>query len=300
MNEDTIQGSKRGSSLSVRGTVSRRSFLGSAAIAAVATGSPAASTKITVVDAHSHLHHHGIPTWSDDDRKLIDAADKLGIDQMWCSTLPPQRPATPESFRQCNQWTAEAMRRFPGRVVGYCFVNPGYTREALEEIRHCVEDLNFVGIKLYNDYRADEPVLFPIAELAIRLKVPILQHGGHTSWLSAPQPRISDASHIGELARRYPEAMIICAHAAGGGDWEWTISALRSSPSVYLDTSGSVVDAGVVERAVRLLGADRLLFACDMSLTASVGRIRGAEISDDDRRKILGANALNLYARRPR
>jgi predicted TIM-barrel fold metal-dependent hydrolase len=258
----------------------------------------AAQSSPKVIDAHSHLHHHSIPTWSEDDRKLIDAADKLEIDQMWCSTLPPQRPSTPESFRQCNQWTAEAMRRFPGRIRGYCFVNPGYTREALDEVQRCVGDRGFVGVKLYNDYRADEPVLFPLTELTIKLQCPILQHGGHTTWLPSPQPRISDASHIGALAKRYPEAMLICAHVAGGGDWEWTISTLRAFPTVFLDTSGSVIDAGVVERAVRDLGADRLLFACDMSLTASIGRIRGAEIRDEDRRKILGANALRIAGKR--
>ena len=75
-------------------------------------------------------------------------------------------------------------------------------------------------------------------------------------------------------------------------------TALRAAPTVYLDLSGSVVDAGMVERAVRILGADRLLFACDMSLTASVGRIRGAEISEADRRKILSENALKIRARR--
>jgi len=53
-----------------------------------------------------------------------------------------------------------------------------------------------------------------------------------------------------------------------------------------------------VERAVRDLGADRLLFGCDMSLTASVGRIRAAELDDQDRRKILGANALKIAGRR--
>jgi len=279
---------------------SRRSLLSAAAASAAAALElrSAPFSDLKAIDAHSHLHHHSISTWSDDDQKLIDAADKLGIDQMWCSTLPPERPATPDSFRQCNQWTADAIRRFPGRIRGYCFVNPGHARESLEEIQRCVEDRDFVGVKLYNDYRADEPVLNPIVELAIRLRVPILQHGGHTSWLEVPQPRISDAGHIGTLARRYPEAMIICAHVAGGGDWEWTISALRAAPTAFLDTSGSVVDAGMVERAVRLLGADRLLFGCDMSLTASVGRIRGAEISEDDRRKILSGNALKLRARR--
>lgn len=46
------------------------------------------------------------------------------------------------------------MGRFPGRVRGYCYVNPGYSREALDELRRCVEDLSFAGVKLYNEYRA--------------------------------------------------------------------------------------------------------------------------------------------------
>ena len=41
-----------------------------------------------------------------------------------------------------------------------------------------------------NEYWANEPVLFPLVELCIQLRVPILHHAGHTMWLSAPQPRI--------------------------------------------------------------------------------------------------------------
>ena len=46
---------------------------------------------------------------------------------------------------------------------------------------------------------------------------------------------------------------------------------------MYLDTSGSVIDEGIVEMAVKLLGVDRLLFGCDMSMTAGVGKIRAAD-----------------------
>ena len=86
-------------------------------------------------------------------------------------------------------------------------------------------------------------------------------------------------------SRRYPEARLICAHICGGGDWEWTIKALRHAPSVYLDTSGSVTDDGVVNMAARTLGVDRLLFGCDMSLTAGVGRIRAADSARRTRRR---------------
>ncbi len=280
----------------------RRTFLGGlgagAAMIPQARSAQNTSGAGKVIDAHDHLSNRGQKGWEEADRRMIEAADKLGIDQLCCSILPPERPTTLEGFRQCNEWMADAMRRFPGRVLGYCFVNPGYTKEAIAEIRRYVGDRGFIGIKLYNDYRITEPLLWPIIELAIELRVPILSHAGHASWLPEPQPRISDGGHLAEAGRRYPEATIICAHIGGGGDWEWTVKALRHAPNVYLDTSGSVIDEGTVEMAARVLGADRLLFACDMSMTASMGRIRGAEISDANRQKILGGNMQRILNRR--
>jgi uncharacterized protein len=293
-------------------SVSRRSLLTGSAAVAVGAGMGIASGRAalgaeddpgrprTVIDCHAHLYHHGRPTWADDDRKLIEAGDRLGIDRFCCSILTPRRPATAEGFRECNRWVADAAKRFPGRVLGYCYVNPGYTREALEEVRRCVEDRGFVGVKLYNEYRCTDPVVFPAVELAIELRVPILHHAGHLHYFLADQPHISDGGHLAELSRRYPEAMLICAHICGGGDWEWTIRALRGAPGVSLDLSGSVTDDGVVELAARVLGVDRLLFGCDMSMTASVGRMRGADLTPADRRKVLGENMGRLLARRRR
>jgi len=251
-----------------------------------------------VIDCHAHLTHRSRATWQADDRKLIEAADKLGIDQLCCSTLTPRRPATDDGFRQCNRWTADGMRRFAGRILGYCYVNPGYGREALEEIRRCVEDRGFIGIKLYNEYTCTEPVVFPIVELAIELGVPILQHASHSHYFVQDQPRMSDGGHLAELARRYPEAMLICAHISGGGDWEWTIKALRGAPNVLLDTSGSVTDEGTVEMAAEIVGVDRLLFGCDSSMTAGIGKIRGADLKPQDKAKILSGNMMNLLRRR--
>ena len=249
-----------------------------------------------VIDAHSHLYHHSRPDWAQADRKLIDAADKLGIDQLCCSILTPRRPASAEGFSECNQWVREAMKRFPGRVLGYCYVNPGHQRHALEEIRRRIDE-GFIGVKLYNEYRCTDPVVFPVIELAISLGVPILHHAGHSHYFVPEQPHISDGGSLAELARRYPDAKLICAHICGGGDWEWTIKALRHARTVSLDLSGSVTDDGVVEMAARVLGPERLLFACDMSMTASVGRLRAADLDPHDKGKILGANMVRLMQR---
>jgi predicted TIM-barrel fold metal-dependent hydrolase len=155
-----------------------------------------------------------------------------------------------------------------------------------------------MGVKLYNEYNCTEPVVFPIVELTIELGVPILHHASHSHYFVEDQPRMSDSRDLAELGRRYPEAMLICAHFSGGGDWEWTIKAARHAPNVFLDTSGSVTDADSVDLAVAVAGADRVLFGTDSSMTACVGKMRGADLSVQDKEKIMGGNMMGLLGRR--
>ena len=46
------------------------------------------------------------------------------------------------------------------------------------------------------------------------------------------------------------------------------------------------------------MGVDRLVFGCDMSMTAGVGKIRGANLSAPDKQRILGENMAKLLERR--
>ena len=282
-------------------SLTRRSFIrGSAAVAGAAlAGSHVTSSvaearasagdkKSVVIDCHAHLAHHSASDYLEKDRKLIEAADKLGIDQLCCSILTPRRPATAEGFKECNAWAAEAVKRFPDRLLAYCYVNPTHSKEALAEIRHYAGDCGFMGIKLYNENFCTDEIVAPIVELAVELRVPILHHAGHSHYFVESQPFISDGGRLAELSARYPEARLICAHVAGGGDWEWTIKALRHAPGVFLDTSGSVIDEGMIEMAARVLGPKRLLFGCDMSMTAGVGKMRGANLAPEDKRQIMG------------
>jgi uncharacterized protein len=253
-----------------------------------------------VIDAHSHI------TWPGDagsdaagwalDEAQIEAGDRLGIDVFVCSCLAP-RPSTPESFRAANDRTIAAIARWPGRIWGYCYVNPGYSREAVAEIERCHQVPDMVGVKLYNEYFFDDPVLRPVIEKCLELDIPVLEHQGHCTDALPGQPNISDAGHMARMAGQYPEAKLIVGHIGGGGDWEWVIKAAAEAPSLCADTSGSVVDEGMIEAAVARLGADKLLFACDMSYTAGVGKLAGARLSEADRRQIAGANFLRLVGR---
>ncbi len=247
-----------------------------------------------------HMHVNGGPVtwpWGDNDL-IIEAADRLGIDQL-CSSIPIVRGMpTMEEVRACNDGMLEAMRRYPNRILGYCFVCPGY-RETLDEIDRCL-DGGMIGIKLYNQYKIWDPAVRPTLEKAIEERVPVLEHAGYPttpeSW--AAQPNMSHAGDFVQVARVYPEAMLIEAHIGGGGDWEWAIKQLRQAPSVYLDTSGSVIDAGMVEMAARELGVDRLLFGTDMTMEGGVGKVLGADLTAAQKKKVFWENMKQILDRR--
>ncbi|NPV07333.1 MAG: amidohydrolase family protein [Anaerolineae bacterium] len=251
------------------------------------------------IDVHSHVRVKDGRLDVDHCRRLIEAADRLGIEQMWCSRPIGQGMPEPEAIREGNDAVLEAMHLYPDRIQGQCFVVPGWYRESLQEIDRCL-DQGMIGIKLYNQYFINDPAVFPVIEKAIEEGIPVLDHAGHLMDTATrrQQPKISDGVHFADLARRYPEAILIMGHIGGGGDYEWSLQALADAPTVYADTSGSVIDEGMIEYAVRLLGAHRLLFACDGSEEAGVGKVLGAEITEEQREAIFSGNALAILSQR--
>jgi predicted TIM-barrel fold metal-dependent hydrolase len=233
---------------------------------------------------------------------VIDAADRLEIDQLVCSIpITGGKWATPAEVRACNDAMLAAMRCFPDRILGYAYLNPGHSREAMQELDRCVVREGMTGIKLYNQYKINDPVVFPLIERTIELGVPILSHAGRLirDVDIAAQPLCSHAADFVDIGRRYPEAMIIHGHIAGGGDWQWSLKVLRDAPpSIYLDTSGSVMDNGLLERCVREFGDDRLLFATDMTMEGGVARVRDAAITEAQREKLFFRNFQAMLARR--
>jgi len=249
------------------------------------------------IDCHMHLNGGPLQWGWDNNDRIIEAADRLEIDQLCCSIPIVRGMPTMDEVRACNDAVLEAMRRYRGRILGYCYVCPGWA-ESIGEIERCLGQ-GMMGIKLYNQYRLSDPAVRPTIEKAIRERAPILMHAGYLSPEHlAKQPNISNAADFAHVAREYPEAMLIEAHIGGGGDWEWAIKQLRQAPSVYLDTSGSVIDDGMIEMALREVGADRLLFGTDMSMEAGVGKVLGAEMSAEDRDKVFYRNMAAILARR--
>mgnify|MGYP002832668472 FL=1 len=252
------------------------------------------------IDAHMHVAGNlasvGWRGGWEDDQVVIDAADLLEIDQLCCS-IPIQgvNASSHDEVIEVNDSMLHAMRRFPDRILGYVYLDPLYQEESLEEMDRCIQGQGMIGVKLYNQFKCWDPAVLPIVERSIELGVPLLHHGGHQTPVSGRvgQPNRSDSEDFARLARMYPEALIIEGHPLVG-DWEWALKALRDVPNVYVDTSGSLNDDGFVEMAVEELGVDRVLFATDVSMEASVGKVLYADITEPQREKIFGGNMQRL------
>lgn len=121
----------------------------------------------------------------------------------------------------------------------------------------------------------------------------IFQHtwfkaGGNLGGESTPLELVA-------LARRHPNARIICGHT--GGDWELGVRAVRDMKSMCVDLAGSDPTAGFTEMAVRELGAERVIFGSDAggrSIASQLGKVMGADISEAERKLILGENLKRL------
>ena len=243
------------------------------------------------IDCHSHCSVSK-GSWPGVDTLVADAK-RLGIDKVCCSHPLTAKPADPDQIHAANSDIMAAMKAYPDTILGQCFLDPGHAQFSQDEITRCVVDGGMIGLKFYHQYRIDDPVFYPIIERCIELGIPILMHAGHfpDPAFQARQPRLSGADHFIAPAERYPEAVFMVGHIGGGGDWDWQIKAMSRAPeNVFIDTSGSVVDAGMIEKAVRHIGAERLLFATDMSTEQGVGKILDADITPRQKEMIWSEN----------
>ncbi|MCG0239671.1 MAG: amidohydrolase family protein [Firmicutes bacterium] len=177
-----------------------------------------------------------------------------------------------------NANMARQLRRHPGRFEALCFLRDPAAPGALDELKRCIEEWGFKGLKLLGprvDTDWDDPRLTPMWEYLAERRLPVLIHfgplgkGGGVVW----HKHISPLS-IYPVARRYPEIPFVIPHFGCGyiQDLLWLMWSL---PNIYVDTSGSnqwmqwMVFPMNLEIAFRkfyeTVGPERIIFGTDSS-----------------------------------
>ena len=260
-----------------------------------------------LIDVHGHFYHaeSGRADWQRVNAARMRAGDAIGVTYHVVSVLGSYGHTSPTYFPSPSDVTkgnavmrtmAEADRE---RVRWYVTVNPNHTAHALAEIARGVRE-GAVGVKLLASRRADDALNDPICELAAEHGLPILHHVWQHRTREWPNQEISDGRDLARLAVRHPRVGFILAHLGGGGDWAHTLPAVADTPNVYPDLSGSGVDRGMIDAAVCALGAQRLLWACDLTMESGLAKLRALELiglAEDDLRDVRWGNAARLFPR---
>jgi predicted TIM-barrel fold metal-dependent hydrolase len=245
-------------------------------------------------DLHTHFSGFGGRTPEECMANVITIGDRLGVDRfMLYLGFDRYEDPSPADLRKANDDVLQALSHWHHRAFAFVYLNPNHLDFSLQELDRCVRDGPMVGVKLWVAKRCDSPEVDTLIERATKYKAVIFQHtwfktGGNQRGESTPQ-------ELAALARRHPDARIICGHT--GGDWEIGIRAVRDVKSVCVDLAGSDPTAGFTEMAVRELGAERVIFGSDAggrSIASQLGKVVGADISEKARNLILGENLKRL------
>lgn len=198
------------------------------------------------IDAHSHIGYFG--GWSDvgiTTEELLAQMDEYNVEKAVICTCPMKE-------------SIEAVDKYPDRFIGAAWINPAEDCAA-EQVQNAVKNHGFKAIKLHplmHSYLPNDECVFPIAELAKELDIPLMIHTGH--------PPYSLPWSVAQLADLYPDVTMVMIHMGHGNGMyiQSAIDMAKKYPNLYLETSGMPMHTKIRE-AYEKVGSHRIMWGLD-------------------------------------
>jgi predicted TIM-barrel fold metal-dependent hydrolase len=167
---------------------------------------------------------------------LIKDMDEAGVDK---SIVLPAYPSLaygddpPKiSIWRCNEYGAEAQRKFPDRIISFVRIDP-LRRDAMELLVRALTEWGLRGVKIHPSIPLDNIAFQPLLNKINELEVPVLIHMGVD-----PVPFLAKHGNplfLDELASRFPKMKIVAAHHARGFEDLLTAVMLNRGERIYSD-----------------------------------------------------------------
>ena len=243
-----------------------------------------------IIDSHTHVDEAPAYGWFDPPETIVNLLDEAEIEQAIVMTY---RDA-PGPEERVIEYIAEAIQRYPGRLIGYARMNPRYGDEAVELFDKAIREYKFKGLKLHPVSYVMHPASDATLDLirhAASLNAPTLFHCGDEEFTLPLQ--------IAEAAGAVPEATIILGHMGGYFHVRDAIRVAKRLPNLVLETSAMPYPA-MIRETVEQLGAERLLFAsdgpgCDPAL--EVEKVKRAGLTAEQESLIFEGNIARILAK---
>ena len=240
-----------------------------------------------IIDAHAHMGQSpNFPVLDTRPESVIAAMDRMGVDLLFFS----QMEGVFGEARRGNRIAEATVRAYPDRLCAYLTVDAGYPDLVAAELAAAAGS-DFRAIKIWScgdpaRIPYDHPNYEPVYAFAEEHGFPILAHTWGRRALDQLRPAIA----------RYPHVNWLLAHAAAE-DKAAYIDIATTCPTVYLELCYSRCPRGGVEDLVHAGLADKVVWGSDavfMDAAQQLGRVVFAQITLEDKIKILGLNAKRV------
>ncbi len=231
---------------------------------------------------------------------LIEEMDRTGIDQ---SVVFGFSFLDPGLCREVNDYTMEAIRTYPDRLIGYMAVSPQDPHLEREIARAHEGGLRGIG-EMFPDGQdldiTDASQTSPLVSLCVERDLPIMVHTNERVGHAYPGKVSTTPKEASLLAGHHPEATFIFAHWGGGLPFYELMKEIRESHRrVYYDTAASIFlyDSAIFRVARELNILDKVLFASDYPLVSPeryFSYIDESGLDEQERAKIYYLNAKTL------
>jgi predicted TIM-barrel fold metal-dependent hydrolase len=164
----------------------------------------------------------------------VAAMDGAGVGLGLLSAWQGLREGSLISNEEVSGWVAA----HPDRFAGLAAVDLNRPMEAVRELRRCVTELGFKGLRVIPWLWEAPPTdrrYYPLYAACVELGVPFCTQVGHTGPLR-PSETGRPIPYIDQVAIDFPELVIVGGHI--GYPWtEEMIAVARKHQNVYIDTS---------------------------------------------------------------
>ena len=130
----------------------------------------------------------------------------------------------------------------PGRLHGIASVDLRKPMDAVRELRRCVRELGFRGLRVVPwlwELPPTDRRFYPLFAECVELGIPFCTQVGHTGPLR-PSETGRPIPYVDQVALDFPELVIVGGHI--GYPWtEEMVAVCRKHPNVYIDTSAYTV-----------------------------------------------------------
>ena len=200
-----------------------------------------------------------------------------------------------------NDEVAAFVRQAPERLVGIGSVDLRRPRDAVRELRRCVRELGFKGVRVLPWLWEQPPTharFYPVYAECCELGVPFCTQVGHTGPLM-PSEVGRPIPYVDQVAIDFPELVIVAGHIG----YPWTdemIAVATKHPNVYIDTSAYTVaryPRALVEY-LRGHGRDKVMFGTNWPMVPPVKALEALPalaLDEDVERRFLAENARRAF-----